>query len=308
MKKYSNILIIIITITILFLILLNKNLVNNTIIIGFNIWFNNLLPSMMPMFIISDILINYNFTNYLPKKLINIISKLFNISNNMTLILIISIVSGFPINAFNIITSYENNLISKKEAEHLLLFNHFPNPLFVINTVGNIYLNNNKYGIIILISIILSSIIIGIIFRNKTIITNNNFKTNINKKQVFTRVFSNAIKKTINSLLNISITITLFLILSTLITNIFHLNNYLSLLIRSILEMTTALSYLSKLNITDTLKVILSTGIISFGGLSIHLQVINILDEKINYKNYLIGRIYQVIISMLITLIILKII
>ena len=72
--------------------------------------------------------------------------------------------------------------------------------------------------------------------------------------------------------------------------------------------MTTALSYLSKLNITDTLKVILSTGIISFGGLSIHLQVINILDEKINYKNYLIGRIYQVIISMLITLIILKII
>ena len=45
----------------------------------------------------------------------------------------------------NIITSYNNNLIAKEEAEHLLLFNHFPTPLFVLNTVGILYLNNNKY-------------------------------------------------------------------------------------------------------------------------------------------------------------------
>lgn len=308
MKKYANILIIITTIIILFLILLNKNLVNNTIIIGFTIWFNNLLPSMMPMFIISDILINYNFVYYLPNKLIRFISKLFNISNNSTLILIISIISGYPINAFNIISSYENNLISKEEANHLLLFNNFPNPLFVINTVGNIYLNNNKYGLIILCSIILSNIIIGILFRKKNTITNNNSKTSINKKQVFTKVLSNTIKKTANSLLNISITITLFLILSTLITNLFNLNNYLSLLIRSILEITSALSFLSKLNISDTLKVILSTGIISFSGLSIHMQIISILDDKIPYKNYLIGRIYSMMLSSLISFILLKII
>ena len=212
-------------------------------------------------------------------------------------------VSGFPLNAMNIITSYNNNLISKEEAEHLLLFNHFPNPLFVLNTVGILYLNNNKYGVIILISTYLSSIILGILVRNKNTLTNNNCITKSSKSQTFTEIFSSSIKKSINSLLMISVTVCLFLILSTLIINIFHLNSYLSLGIKSILEMTMGLEHLSKLNISNIFKVILSSSIISFGGLSIHMQVISILDERIRYRNYFIGRIYQVLISLIISLI-----
>ena len=303
MKKYSNLIINLITFFILILILFNKSLVSTTITSSFYIWFNTLVPSMLPMFIISDILINYNFTKYIPNKIINFISKIFNISNNATLIVLLSLVSGFPLNAMNIITSYNNNLISKEEAEHLLLFNHFPNPLFVLNTVGVLYLNNNKYGVIILISTYLSSIILGILVRNKNTLTNNNCITKSSKSQTFTEIFSSSIKKSINSLLMISVTVCLFLILSTLIINIFHLNSYLSLGIKSILEMTMGLEHLSKLNISNIFKVILSSSIISFGGLSIHMQVISILDERIRYRNYFIGRIYQVLISLIISLI-----
>ena len=294
---------VILTFIILIVILLNKTIVSETIINSFYIWFNTLVPSMLPMFIISDILINYNFTKYIPNKIINFISKIFNISNNATLIVLLSLVSGFPLNAMNIITSYNNNLISKEEAEHLLLFNHFPNPLFVLNTVGVLYLNNNKYGIIILISTYLSSIILGILVRNKNTLTNNNFITKRSKSQTFTEIFSSSIKKSINSLLMISVTVCLFLILSTLIINIFHLNSYLSLGIKGILEMTMGLEHLSKMNISNIFKVILSSSIISFGGLSIHMQVISILDEKIRYRNYFIGRIYQLLISLIISLI-----
>ena len=303
MKKYSNLIIVILTFIILIVILLNKTIVSETIINSFYIWFNTLVPSMLPMFIISDILINYNFTKYIPNKIINFISKIFNISNNATLIVLLSLVSGFPLNAMNIITSYNNNLISKEEAEHLLLFNHFPNPLFVLNTVGVLYLNNNKYGVIILISTYLSSIILGILVRNKNTLTNNNCITKRSKSQTFTEIFSSSIKKSINSLLMISVTVCLFLILSTLIINIFHLNSYLSLGIKGILEMTMGLEHLSKMNISNIFKVILSSSIISFGGLSIHMQVISILDEKIRYRNYFIGRIYQLLISLIISLI-----
>lgn len=303
MKKYSNLIIVILTFIILIVILFNKTIISETIINSFYIWFNTLVPSMLPMFIISDILINYNFTKYIPNKIINFISKIFNISNNATLIVLLSLVSGFPLNAMNIITSYNNNLISKEEAEHLLLFNHFPNPLFVLNTVGILYLNSNKYGIIILISTYLSSIILGILVRNKNTLTNNNCITKSSKSQTFTEIFSSSIKKSINSLLMISVTVCLFLILSTLIINIFHLNSYLSLGIKSILEMTMGLEHLSKMNISNIFKVILSSSIISFGGLSIHMQVISILDERIRYRNYFIGRIYQVLISLIISLI-----
>lgn len=307
MKKYSNLIIIILSFITLVLVLLNKSLISKTVITSFSIWFNTLVPSMFPMFILSDILINYNFTEYIPKKIVNFFSKLFNISSQAVLIVLLSMISGFPSNAINIKSAYDKNLISKEEAEHLLLFTHFANPLFILQTVGSFYLNNNKYGIIILISHLLSSIIIGVLFRKKNNYSKINYISKNNKSQSFGTVISNSINKTINSLLIISGTITLFLILSTLIINIFKLNNTLSILIQGILEMTMSISNLSLLNINDITKVVTTSMIISFGGLSIHMQVFSSLDEKIKYKNYFIGRLYQTIISGVLAFIIMKI-
>lgn len=306
MKKYSNLIIIILSFITLVLVLLNKSLISKTVITSFSIWFNTLVPSMFPMFILSDILISYNFTEYIPKKIVNFISKLFNISSSAVLIVFLSMISGFPTNAINIKTAYDKNIITKEEAEHLLLFTHFTNPLFILETVGSFYLNNAKYGIIILTSHILSSIIIGIIFRRKNNYPKNNYISKNNKSQSFGTVISNSINKTINSLLMISGTITLFLILSTLIINIFNLNNYLSILIQGLLEMTMGIANLSLLNINDITKIVIISMIISFGGLSIHMQVFSSLDEKIKYKNYFIGRIYQSIISGTLTFLIMK--
>ncbi len=303
MKKYSNIIIVIISFFILILILFNKDIVSNTIISSFYIWFNTLVPSMLPMFILSDILINYNFIYYIPSRITNVISKLFNISKEAVLVLFISLIAGFPSNAIAIKTSYDLSLLSKNEASHLLLFTHFANPLFILQTVGVFYLKNNTYGIIILISHILSSFIIAFIFRNKNNPTCNNYISNSSKCQNFTIIFSNSIKKSINTLLMISGTVTSFLIISTLICHIFNLNSYLSVLVKSILEMTMGLSSLADLYINDIYKVILSTSIISFGGLSIHMQVSSILED-IPYINYFKGRIYHVIISGVISLLI----
>ena len=94
MKKYSNLIIVLITFLILILVLFNKNLVSNTILTSFYIWFNTLVPSMLPMFILADILTNYNFVVFIPKVITNFISKLFNISKGAVLILFISLISS----------------------------------------------------------------------------------------------------------------------------------------------------------------------------------------------------------------------
>lgn len=301
MKKYSDQIIIIITFIILILIFLNKSLISSTVITSFYIWFNTLVPSMFPMFVTSNILISYNFINYIPKHLTTLLMKIFNISKEAVLVILISLISGFPSNALAIKTSYEMKLITKEEAEHLLLICHFANPLFVLETIGVFYLKNNTYGIIILLSHILSSIIIGITFRHKNNPTKNNYITKTTSCQSFGTIFSLSIKKSVNTLLMISGTVSSFLIISTLICYIFKLNNIESMIIKGIFEMTMGLNSLSLLNIKDIYKVIISTMILSFGGLSIHMQVISILDNKINYHNYFIGRIYQVIISIIIS-------
>ena len=153
MKKNIFNFIIILSFIVLFIeALINKTLIFTTISYSLNIWVNTLIPSMFPFFIISDILINYQITSYIPKNFKKILSKLFNTSEEVISIFLLSILSGFPSGARNIRTIYDMNKITNKEATHALTFTHFANPLFVLSTVGILFLNNEKYGYIILIS------------------------------------------------------------------------------------------------------------------------------------------------------------
>lgn len=298
MKKYSNQIIVITTFIILIFILFNRDIVSNTVISSFYIWFNTLVPSMFPMFVTSEILINANFVLYIPRFITNFFMRIFNVSKEAVLTILISLIAGFPNNALAIRTSFDAGFISRRECEHLLYICHFANPLFVLETVGVFYLKNNIYGIIILVSNIISSFIIGIILRRRNIPTNNKYISKKVNCQSFGTLLSNSIKKSVNTLLMISGVIASFLIVSSLICYIFNFNDYIRTFIYGLFEMTMGIRSLSLLNILDIYKVMLSSVILSFGGLSIHLQVISILDDKIRYRNYFIGRIYQAIISL----------
>ena len=301
MKKYSNFLIVIITLFFLIEIFTNKNLIFNTISFSLDIWVNNLIPSLFPMFILSDILITYDFVKYIPKWFINIFSYLFNIKKECTLVFFLSMLSGFPTNAKNIRKLYDMNIINGREASHMLMFTHFSNPLFILGTLSIFFLNNKNLGIIILLSHYLSNFIIGVIVRKLNNISNNTINEK-EKKLYFGPVFANAIKSSIDTLLLILGTLTCFLIISSIIINRFDLNSYNSLLIKSILEITMGLKELSLFNFSNLTKVILSSCILSFGGLSVHMQVISqLIDTDISYKSFFIGRILQVFISLILS-------
>ena len=297
-NKILDLIIVISFVILLFSVLLNKQLVFDTITYSLNIWVNTLIPSMFPFFVISDVLINYNITKYIPKFIINIFSKIFNINKECVTIFFLSLISGFPSSARNIKNYYEKKLITLEEANHILLFTHFSNPVFILTTVAIFFLNNEKYGYIILISHYLGNFIIGLILRNNSTITIKNYTKYTTICQNFSKTLINSIKSSIDTLLLILGTLTSFLILSAFIINLLDLSLYQGTIIKGILEMTMGLKELVLLNIKDVYKVVIATMFISFGGLSVHLQVISqIVDTDINYYNFLIARIYHAIIS-----------
>jgi len=304
MKKKLNIVIMICCIFFLIEIILNRNLVFDTVGFSLNIWITSIIPSLFPFFVISDILNNYNAINYIPKFIKNIFKKLFNVSDNSLFIFFISMLSGFPSNARNIKILYKDNKITKEESEHLLFFTHFSNPLFILGTLVVIFLNNKSLGIPILISHYLPNFIIAFLLRkyNNPV---NNYNTNNKNNPKFGITFTKSIKSSIDSLLLILGTLSVFLIISTIIINLFKLNTINSLLIKSILELTSGLKELSMINFNNNILVILSSCILSFGGLSVHMQVINELtDTDISYRNFFIGRIFQTTLSLIISYII----
>lgn len=288
MKK-KDLLIVGITILISILIFLNKDLVINTVFEALNIWINNLVPTLWPFFIIASILISYNAGYYLTK-IFPFFKNLFNINDSSLLVFFLSIFSGFPSNARNTRILYDNGYISDKEASKLLTFTHFSNPLFILGVLG-VFFNNKNIGPIIMICHYLPNILIGIIFRNYSSVSENN-KIDKKKELSFGKILINSVTSSIDSLLLILGILTIFLIVSSLILKYLPNNIYISCLVKSILEITIGLKEVSILAISLKVKIILTSMILSFGGISVHLQVSSqISGTKIKYLPFLIARI-----------------
>ena len=301
MKRYIDMIVVIICSLFLILFIINRELVFNTVGFSLDIWITSVLPALFPFFVISDILISYDVIRYIPKVIKNLFKKLFNVSDNGLVVIILSMLSGFPSNARNIKNMYNSNKISKKEGEHLLYFTHFSNSMFILGTLVSIFLKKKELGLIIFISHYLPNIIIGILLRKlNTNKLDTNYNNDINNN--FGLVLTKSIRKSLDSVFNILGTLTVFLIISSLLINVFNFNNGISLLIKSILELTSGLKELSNFNLSNSYLVIASSCILSFGGLSVHMQVINELsDTDISYSNFFIGRIIQVILSLVVS-------
>ena len=90
--------------------------------------------------------------------------------------------------------------------------------------------------------------------------------------------------------------ITVFMLLSSIISNTFHFGDYNSMIVKGFLEITIGIEALGKLSLPMIYKVVIASCFLAFGGFSVHMQVISqIVDTEIKYKYFFIGRFYQMI-------------
>lgn len=303
----KNIIYLIVLFVVTIEMLFNSSLIIESVNFSFSLCINNLFPSLFPFMILSNILIEYGFVDIASEILKPLMNKIFKSHEYGSFILILSIISGSPSNAKYINELLNKKLLNEYDATKLLLFTHFVNPLFIINTIGVSFLNNKILGIIILVSHYLGNIIVGFIFRNYHILNtyskiniSNAIKSLKKKRNGFINVLTNSIISSINTLLIILGVITSCLIITTIIN--------INPLLNGILEITQGLKYISTSNLELLKKVIIITFLISFGGFSIHAQVFSILNnKKIKYIPYLFARIIHGIISSFIVYILFKI-
>jgi len=284
-------------ILLIMLALLQKNrLVFEASSRAFELWKHNLVPVMLPFFVLADILINYNFVYYLTRCFSKITSFFFRLNPACTFILFMSIFSGFPSNAKYIRNLYEQHLIDLKDAKKIVLFSHFSNPLFLLGTVG-LLLNHTLAAIVILIAHYSTNFILGLLLRNYSLATSNILPKPIPNKP-FIKVLGNAILSAVNTLLLILGTITFFLILSTILLDFLQVAPLWKGILTGILEMSSGVKYIALSNELLILKATIISMILSFGGLAIHIQTFSILETmNLKYLPYLATRIVHALIA-----------
>ena len=303
-KKIYSLIVLFCLSFVIFFIFTNSSIINDSIFFSYELFIKNIFPSLFPMFIISYILVEIGIPEFLCSIFYKFFNKLFLVKSDASFVFFMSMLTGFLSSAKYIDMLIEKNRIDSHDASKILIFTFFSNPLFIVNTVGIMFLGNINLGFIILVSHITGNILVGLLFRNynKTNSTDvidarKGIKVLINKINTtsFFSVFLNSIKDAINTMILIfGIIVTFQIIISILPCNMFF---------KGIIEMTTGLRLISSY---DNLyfKVFLSTFFISFGGLCIHTQIMNILNKKgVRYLPFLFARIIHGIISAVMSII-----
>lgn len=288
MKKYGNLLLIVFFVFLEIFFLSNPKLIIESFNKNTNICLYSLLPTMFISCLFSQILINLKLENYIPKTIKNIFKYLFNVSDKDVSIIILSMISGYPNNA--------NLLKDNVNLNNIINYTNFVNPIFLIATVGYLYLKDIKLSIIILISHYISNIILGIILRKNNII-NNKYTNKINNN--FLNIYYNAIKNTVITVSIIFANILFFSFVLSIFKYFISINPIIDSILYGLLEFSSGIYNITHLNNIKFINGLIITIIITFASLSIHMQIIN-LNKKIKYSKYLKYRFINVFISIIV--------
>lgn len=296
---------------------------------GLNIWWTIVFPSLLPFFILSELLISYGIVSFIGILLEPIMRILFKVPGVGGFVLAMGMSSGLPSGAKLSAQLRKENQLSQIEAERLNSFTNTSNPLFIIGAVSAGFFHNEKLGLLLATSHYLSNLITGFIMRfygkepakkvTYQFQISSAFKQfhlqRISEKRSIGQILGDAIKNSINTLLMIGGFIILFSVFNKIlqITNVFQLltdifihfipnlfsDNFIYPFLSGLIEITLGSQLISQAKDTTLFgQVLVTSSILAFGGLSVHAQVANFLSSTdIRYIPYLFARLLQSIIA-----------
>lgn len=315
----------IILLLIMLLIISNPTKYTSGTISGLKLFFTAVLPGLFPFMLITKILTEIGLVFNLSKKCDKFTQKVFGTPGVSLYAFFMSIISGYPIGAKIIGDLYEKKLISDSDAKKMSIFCTTSGPIFIIGTVGTFMFKSFTFGIILYASHILSSLLLGIIcnlFWRKKVAT-------IAYPEIVSRpkskdIISSSISQTINSLFVVGAYITIFyliaeifeslnvfsalqMVLSPILSSIGLDTKYLQGVLYGILEVTRGAQTLSVFNSHSSL--ILTSGILSFSGLSIIFQSMAFLKPAgVKTTQFVIFKILHALLAMLLCFLLLLLI
>ena len=267
------------------LFLLNINIVIESTKYSCIIFFNKIFISIFPFIILSDILIYFDYHIFLKNIFGKILSKIFNIDPNTSIIFILSVLTSHPTNAVYIKDMLDNKQIDEITANKILCFTYFPSISFVVGVIGINIFKSLKMGLIIWLFVLINNILIGIYLRKDKISIN---AIQIKKEDNIFIVLKNSILKGINTSFIILGNLIIFSTIINIITKYIKINPIILSIITSTLELTNGINQISLLNTSINIKLLLTIFTLSFSSLSIIMQSATILSNyNINIKRIL---------------------
>ncbi|MEM5816729.1 MAG: nucleoside recognition domain-containing protein, partial [Desulfitobacterium hafniense] len=132
---------------------------------GLSLWWNYVVPALLPFFILSELLLASGFVHFIGVLMEPLMRPVFRLPGQASFVVAMSLTSGIPIGAILTTRLCQENALSQIEGERLLTFTCNPSPGFMFGAVASSMLLKPELGIVLVGSVYLGNILVGILFR-----------------------------------------------------------------------------------------------------------------------------------------------
>lgn len=173
---------------------------------GLTLCTNVIIPSLFPFFVLSTLVVQLGIAQHLGRLLEPIMRPLFGVGGACSTALVLGFIGGYPVGAKTVISLYENGTCTKAEAERLLSFCNNSGPAFIFGVVGAGVFASSRIGLLLYAVHMVSSLVIGFLFRKWGRAAERRGGRGAVpqfKRQSFPGAFTDAVRSSFQSTLNI---------------------------------------------------------------------------------------------------------
>ena len=292
MKKQTSLSITLFILFLMILLLCSPNICLEAAQKGLLLWFNKVLPSLLPFMILINILVPLNgLTSYI-NKFTPLTQRLWKLPGESLFAFIIGLIAGYPMGAKVIKSLYDDHKLTREEAEYTLFFSNNCGPLFIIGTVGTAMLGQTSLGFFLFSIHLLSAFIMSLLFTRFLAIPSPTYRTSTSSQESpsFFKLLNLSVMQSMDAITCVGGYIILFSVLIAIVTSSTFLSYILSFLncsiqekrlllgvFSSLLELSNGTYALSQLPVSPYSLALISAAI-NFGGFCVYFQTLYVLE------------------------------
>ena len=122
----------------------------NSITVGLKLFSVSVLPALFPFFFFSKILTSLDVASSFGKAIQKPLRKIYNAPPITGYIVVMSMMSGYPLGAKLVSDCFSLGIIDENEAKSISTLASTSGPLFILGTIGASMLNNSLVGLTII--------------------------------------------------------------------------------------------------------------------------------------------------------------
>ncbi|MCI8597900.1 MAG: transporter [Lachnospiraceae bacterium] len=256
---------------------------------GLMLWFQSLVPTLLPFLILSNLLIAIDGISYVTRFLYPVFHRIFGCSRDGCFCLAAGFLCGYPVGAKVAADLTREHLISVEEGNYLLSFCNNVSPAFLISYCLTDCLKRPDLLGFTLLCIYGVPVLLAIVWRRGRNFQSITAEKKTSRSQISFKIVDVCMMNGLESILKLGCYIILFSMLARLLMRIPCPFSFVSYGSVGLLEITNGISLIaSDPSVPTMLKYTFVMGFVAFGGLSGAAQTESmILDSGLSFLSYL---------------------